>query len=268
MLTTMYTPINNMSASQTLKKLGLNDKEARVYLALLKQGKTKPSALAKITKLNRATLYNVAKGLVSRGIIAEDLSGKVLHFVALRPENLHKTLDQAKREMKEKEELIKVAVNELNLINSEKSYPVPKIRFIEEHDLEKFLFDNLIKWQEEVISADGIWRGFQDHTFVENYFRWIEATWKTKESRHGNYQARAFTNESAVERKLKGKYQPKRQVRFLSDTNFTATVWICGNYLVMISTRQHPFYLVEIHDQTMALNMREMLKKLWSADTK
>ena len=252
-----------MSASQTLKKLGLNDKETRVYLALLRYGKTKPSVLAKIAKLNRATLYHTAKELVFRGIVAEDLSGKVLHYSALPAENLRNILKQAKREIEEKENLIKRAVSELKMLKAEKTYPVPKIRFIEDDNLEKFLFDNLVKWQREVISTDGTWWGFQDHSFVENFFEWIRETWKTKESRDINYKAQVFTNDSSVERELKGKYQPKRQVLFLPGTNFTATVWVCGNYLVMIFTRQKPFYLIEIHDEMMALNMREIFRKLW-----
>jgi len=32
----------------------------------------------------------------------------------------------------------------------------------------------------------------------------------------------------------------------------------------VIYTRQYPFYLVEIHDEMMAANMKEVLKKLWS----
>ena len=252
-----------MAVQQTLKKLGLNDKETHVYLALLRHGKTKPSVLAKLTKLNRATLYHTAKELVSKGIVAEDLSGKVLHFVALPADNLKNILEYAKRDLKEKEDLIKEAIGELQIINSEKACPVPKIRFVEENNLEKFLFDNLVKWQKEVIATDGIWWGFQDHSFVEVFPKWIEATWKTKESKEENYKAQVFTNDSAAEQRLKGKYQPKRQVRFLPDTNFTATVWVCGNYLTMIFTRQKPFYLIEIHDKMMSLNMKELFSKLW-----
>lgn len=254
-----------MSINQILKQLGLNDKEIHIYLTLLKHGKTKPSNLAKLTKLNRATLYHIAKGLVSKGIIAEDLSSKILHFVALPPQNLNKILDQTKRELKEKENLIKLAIRELKMIDCEKAYPVPKIRFIEENNLEKFLFDNLAKWQKEIIEADGIWWGFQDHSFVENYFKWIEATWKTVESKHESYRACVFTNASSIEQKLKEHYAPKRNMRFFSDMNFTATIWACGNYLIMIHTRKKPFYLVEIHDQLMALNMRELFKKLWNS---
>ena len=59
-------------------------------------------------------------------------------------------------------------------------------------------------------------------------------------------------------------YREKRNIRFVSGMNFTSSVWIAGDYIVMASTRQHPFYLFEIHDATLAHNMRETFKKLWS----
>ncbi|OGY42786.1 MAG: hypothetical protein A2Y67_03580 [Candidatus Buchananbacteria bacterium RBG_13_39_9] len=253
-----------MAINQTLKKLGLNDKEIQVYFTLLKSGKTKPSILANLTKLKRASLYHIAKGLLAKGLIAEDYGGKTLQFVPLPPESLEQILEQSKRELVEKETLIKKAISEISLISAAKAYPVPKIRFIEENNLEKFLFDNLVKWQKEVIDSDGIWWGFQDHTFIENFPKWIAASWLTKESKDKHYQAQVFTNESKIETQIKGKYpKDKRQVRFLSGQNFTATVWVCGDYLITIATSQHPFYLIEINDQLLAHNMKEMFKKLW-----
>ncbi|MCX6743000.1 MAG: hypothetical protein NT116_02070 [Candidatus Parcubacteria bacterium] len=253
-----------MALTQTLKKLGLNDKEIRVYLTLLKSGKTKPSVLANLSKLKRASLYHIAKGLLAKGIIAEDFAAKTLQFVPLPPESLENILEQNKRELKEKENLIKKAISEISLISAEKTYPVPKIRFIEENNLEKFLFDNLVKWQKEIIASDGIWWGFQDHTFVENFQKWIAASWQTKESKNEHYKAQIFTNESKIESQIKSKYpKQKRNIRFLKEQNFTATVWVCGDFLIVIATHQHPFYAFEIHDKLLVQNMREMFKKLW-----
>lgn len=255
-----------MTLQQTLQKLGLNEKEIRVYLTLLKSGKTKPSTLAKATKLNRATLYNVAKGLLSKGIIAEDISSSTLHFSPLPPSALHKILDQPKRELLEKEVLIKNALQELNLITAEKTYPVPKIRFIEEENLEKYLFDNTEKWQQAIIDSDGIWWGYQDQSFAENFEKWIDHTWKTKPSKHSHYKPQFFSNETTAERKISKKYpKDKREMKYISDTDFTANTWVCGNYLVMIVTHQHPFYLIEIHDQMIAHNNSEIFKKLWNS---
>ena len=155
-------------------------------------------------------------------------------------------------------------MGEISLISAAKTYPVPKIRFIEENGLEKFLYDNLVKWQKEVINSDGVWWGFQDHTIVENFPKWIAATWQTRESKDKHYQGQVFTNDSNIEAQIKGKYpKDKRNVRFLAGQNFTATVWVCGDYLITIATGQHPFYAFEIHDLLLAQNMRGMFKKLW-----
>jgi sugar-specific transcriptional regulator TrmB len=255
-----------MSIQPTLEKLGLNKKEIRVYLTLLRSGKIRPSTLAKITKLNRATLYSVAKSLLSKGIIAEDMSASVLHFLPLPPETLGKILEQQKRELKEKEELIKNVVQELNLVTAEELYPVPKIRFIEENNLDKFLFDNTEKWQKAVIDSDGIWWGYQDQSFAETFEKWIDHTWKTNSSRHPHYKPQFFSNETLVEKRLGKKYsKDKREIKYVSDTNFTANTWICGNFLIMIVTHQHPFYLIEIYDQMIAHNTKEIFRKLWNA---
>lgn len=51
------------------------------------------------------------------------------------------------------------------------------------------------------------------------------------------------------------------EIRYWKEANqFTATVWVGGDYLVMVSTREEPHYLVEIHDATLAQNMREVFK--------
>jgi sugar-specific transcriptional regulator TrmB len=254
-----------MAINQTLRSLGLNDKEIQVYVTLLKNGKTKPAVLANLSKLKRASLYHIAKGLLAKGLIAEDFAGKTLQFVPLPPESLGKIIEQSKRELAEKQAIIKRAINEISLISAEKSYPVPKIRFIEENNLEKFLFDNLVKWQKAIIESDGIWWGFQDHSFVENFEKWISESWKTAESKNSNYKAQVFTNASEIETKIKNIYpRQKRNVSFLQDLDFTATVWVCGDYLITISTRQAPFYLIEINDQLLAQNMKAVFKKLWT----
>ncbi len=54
----------------------------------------------------------------------------------------------------------------------------------------------------------------------------------------------------------------------MEETNFTANTWVCGDYLILISTHQRPFYLIEIHDAMLAYNIRELFKKLWDIGVK
>ncbi len=59
-----------------LKEFDFSQKETGLYLAILQQGKVTPTDLAKITGINRTTVYSVAKELIKKGVVAEDLCGK------------------------------------------------------------------------------------------------------------------------------------------------------------------------------------------------
>ena len=262
-LTTEYTW--NMTTQDLLNKIGLNDKEIRVYLALLKNGRLTPTVLSKLTKINRATVYNIAKSLLTKGVIAEDLGGKTLYFTPLPPANLIQIIDKPKRELSEKETLVKKAISQLSLITAEKEYPVPKIQFVEEDKLEDFLYENTSKWNNELLKVDAIWWGFQDHSLVEHYENWVLWFWKQKEYRDSKVKTRLLSNVSPIEEKMGRKLpKTKRDIRFLNGMNFTSSIWVAGDYLIMIVTQKRPFYLVEIHDAVLAHNMREVFKKLWS----
>lgn len=251
----------------TLKKLGLNDKEVEVYLHLLKLGKSTPSMLAKLTKISRPSIYNIAKSLESKGIITEDLSQKILYFVALPPSNLNQVVERQIRELQSKKDVVKRAVEELSLITAGKEYPVPRIRFVEEHNLENFLYENIHIWQEDVLNTDAVWWGIQDYTFLDEYKEFMDWYWKLPTS--SEIKMYQVSNDSETEREMLRKIrEPNRDVRFSTEMKFTSSVWVGGDYIIMIVTRQHPFYLVEIHDKTFASNLREVFKKLWQESKK
>ena len=254
-----------MSTNDSLKKIGLNDKEIKIYLTLLKNGRSTPALLSRLAKINRATVYNIAKGLLNKGIIAEDLAGKTLYLIPLPPESLNQIIEKPRRELKEKEDLVKKAISELSMITVDKKYPVPKIRFVEEDKLEDFLYENFVKWNNDLLKTDFTWWGFQDHSLVEKYEDWILWTWHTKEFQDPRIKTNLLSNTSPIEQKMEKKLsRKKRDIRFVEGMNFSSSMWVAGDYLIMIVTAQHPYYLFEIHDPTMAHNMRETFKKLWS----
>jgi sugar-specific transcriptional regulator TrmB len=257
-----------MAITHLLKELGLNDTEAKAYVALVKHGRIKPAELARLTKLNRATTYSVAKSLQSKGLLAEDGTGSVMYLNPLPPTALKQLIERPKRELEQKQKVADEAVAELTRLAGEKDYPVPKLRFVPEHEIEEYLYDSTQRWQQSAIDTDGVWWGYQDHSFVEAYERWIHSTWKTSQSKNPKFSSKVVSNESNIERALAQKYsKAKRDVRALAGMNFTSTLWVAGDYVVMIQTSAHPFYLFEIHDALLAANLREVCKKLW-AETK
>lgn len=64
-----------MSASprliQELRDIGLNEKAALIYAAVLELGVAFPSKVAEVTKLNRTTVYHVLTDLAVKGLVTE-----------------------------------------------------------------------------------------------------------------------------------------------------------------------------------------------------
>ncbi len=244
-----------------LFELGLNAKEAQVYQTALKYPKVSPAALAKQTKLPRPTVYNICKSLVAKGLLIEDLGEKSLQLVPASALELKSLIKKEEDEYKAKARVIEELSNELSLMKSGDSYPVPKIRFIEEKSLEEYLYSRTAAWNDSIMASDGIWWGFQDHSFVEKYSDWIDWFWKKAPK---NLCLKLLSNESQVEKRLKGKYERREIKSWQKRESFTATTWILGDYIIMIATDKERPYLVEICDATMAQNFRETFKGLWN----
>ena len=106
-----------------------------------------------------------------------------------------------------------------------------------------------------------MWWGFQDHNFVMHYEKWIDWYWQTAPAK---ISLQLLSNQSEIEKTMQGKKYARRKIKFWSDAkNFTATTWICGDYVIMIITNQRPHYLVEIHDAVLAHNLREVFEGIW-----
>lgn len=246
---------------QLLNQLELGHKEQLVYKLVLEHGKIAPAHLSRLAKINRTTVYSVAKELKEKGLIIEDLGGRTLYFLPARESELEKLVKNEHEKAKQKEKSIRELQGYLKNIPESKTYSVPKIRFIDETDLEDYLYEAFPRWVESMLSSDATWWGFQDHTLVEKFEKWIDWSW-TKTPKE--IELKLLTNESNIEEKMKAKkYSERRQLKFWGADNFTSTQVICGSYIIMAVTKQHPYYLVEIHDSVMAHNLREVFKQLW-----
>lgn len=72
---------------EPLKNLGLSDKEARVYLALLQLGPTTPYKISKRAHLKRPTAYVIAEELLEKGFVVT-APGEKHTYIARPPEVL------------------------------------------------------------------------------------------------------------------------------------------------------------------------------------
>ena len=82
----------------TLKNMGLDDKEAELYLASISLGDANMTELAKKAGVKRTSAYVVFKSLEKKGLMGSFTMRRGMHFTAIRPEQLlEKTKQMSER---------------------------------------------------------------------------------------------------------------------------------------------------------------------------
>lgn len=83
-----------------VNKLGLDDRQAEVYLALLENGPMIPQRIAIKTGIKRTTLYEIFPDMAQAGFILETKDGKRRAFQAVSPEKLISDYENKYKEIK------------------------------------------------------------------------------------------------------------------------------------------------------------------------
>lgn len=251
---------NTYMKLESLTNLGLSEKEIAIYICVLQNGKITASNVSFKTKINRTTVYSVARELVQKGLITEDLGGATSYLVAKPAKELNSMVEKEEKAIQEKKKLAELAIKELQALTQNVKYSIPKITFIQEDGIENYLYKQTPIWDESLINLDKTWWGFQDKTFVKYYEDWIDWYWETGGKK--DTELKLLSNESAES--IKTKKFHRRQIKFWDGSqDFSATTWVNGDFLITIVTHERPHYLIEIHDSTLSQNMREIFKKIW-----
>ncbi|MDD5252211.1 MAG: helix-turn-helix domain-containing protein [Patescibacteria group bacterium] len=98
---------------QDLRRIGLSDKEAKVYLASLALGPATAQQIAAKARVIRPTTYVMIEALVKRGLMSVHHQGKKRYFSAANPENLDQVYDQQIDELREKKRSLASVVSHL-----------------------------------------------------------------------------------------------------------------------------------------------------------
>ncbi len=245
---------------KTLATLGMTGNEAKIYKVAIRARMATPAVLAKMTGIKRTTAYHIARVLAEKGLLVEDATKRPRTFSPASPKDIAFLVEREQKSFLARKQTLGALADELSRVAAQDTYPVPRIRFVEEEKLERFLYAETPKWYKSMLAVDATWWGFQDHAFLEQFGKITEWYWKRAKE---PIAVKLLSNESAAEKRFAGKY-PHRTIKFWkSAKNFVTTKWVVGHYVVVVNTRRHPFYLVEIHDTTFANDEREVFKNLW-----
>lgn len=114
----------------TLTQMGLSDKEAKVYIALLELEYTTVQWIAKKTDLNRTTIYDILESLKQKGLVSFYIKNKVKYFIAAPPEKMADMLEEKLEREQRLFRNLKDLLPELNTIYNAKKIK-PRVQFFE-----------------------------------------------------------------------------------------------------------------------------------------
>ena len=84
-----------------LRKIGLSEKEARIYLVLLELGNIPIQEIAQKVNLSRPTVYRILDDLQEKGLITKEKKKQVRYVAANSPDELLGILRASKRKIEE-----------------------------------------------------------------------------------------------------------------------------------------------------------------------
>lgn len=243
--------------------LGFTNNEARIYLSLAEIGKSTAQLLAKRIKIPRTTAYSVLQGLIEKGVISEEHTQGTTFYVLNQPASLLRLIEREKETLKAKESAAKNLIEFIKPYLKSKLFSIPKIQFFEgSASIESMLYDMTSDWIRSIETTDKVWWGYQDASFVDVHKKWLEHAWSEINKK---IQIQILSTESKTEKILKDKIQG-RTIKFIpKEYDFSSTIWVCGEYIVLLMTRQQPVYGFQIKDAVFASNLRLVFKLLWGS---
>jgi len=148
---------------EKLQKIGLNEKEAKIYASLLELGETSIQRISKKSKIKRTTIYNTIDSLKEKGLVSTILKNKRRYYVASDPRELEFKLEEQKNALKN---LMPELLSITNLIDKK-----PKIKYFEGEEGIKEIYLDTLNYPEKPLWAwvtSEIWQVIDDN-FIQSY---------------------------------------------------------------------------------------------------
>jgi sugar-specific transcriptional regulator TrmB len=131
--------------AKDLEKMGLNNNEAKVYLAALELGEANIQQISRKSGVIRTTVYGVVPQLKERGLLSSSLQNKKTVYIAENPTKL-------RDDLKEKEYFLERILPELLSVTNSIDKK-PKIKFFEGFGGLKDIYMNTLEYSNQELLA-------------------------------------------------------------------------------------------------------------------
>ena len=239
-----------METEEALKEFGLNEKEIKIYLALLEIGISKVNQISEKADIMRETTYGVLKSLAEKGLVSNVIKSGIRYYSAAEPEKLIQIL-------KDKERKINQVLPQLKEFKNY-SYKKPKVEFYEGQEGLKTVYRQVIREKHKEIYS------FLNLKFFESalpYFRYKISN----ERKEKGIKSLLLMDDSPHAKELrKSDKKENRETRFLPlMKDMKVGIYIFGNSLAFFSFSQKEPVAVVIENEDIAKSMELIFKHFW-----
>lgn len=240
---------------KTLNQLGLSEKQARVYIAMLELGEAPMTLIAKKAGLKRPTTYLIVDELNVLGLSSEIVKGKKKYYSAMHPRRL---VELSRFRSKQAEELLP------ELVAIQKIAEKPVVRMLEGIEGARIAYQEAYSLLNNKI--EGLWMGnitFIIENFPELLREYDSLIQKITDPRireliTGNNKSKNWVNE------MQSKISKNHYVKYYKDSNnFGMTdQLIIGNTIIQFSFGTQIFVIIT-ESKEIAQTQRALFELIW-----
>lgn len=234
-----------------LADLGIDEKQAKVYLACLELGASTVQELAEKSGVKRTSIYNFLDDMKAQGLLTEVTQG---NRVLLIPEDPHVLVKRAEQRVKKVTDLLPDLMGIFNQPGHK-----PKVRYYEGVKGLEGIYEDILHTKESPIYA------FSDY---EKMFQSMdeEIMWGFAKRRAAQKLRFLCITKAGPEgdRVKELDEEQVRETRFVKDIDLDTDINIYGNKVALLSFRR-PYAGVIIEDNAIAKSMKGIWKLVWNS---
>lgn len=245
-----------------LEKLGLSEKEAKVYLAALELGASSVQKIAQKAKINRATTYVILESLRKKGLTTSYEHGKKTFFTAEPPQRLELLLKKGEDELKEKKNELFDVMPELKAIFN-LAENKPRVKFYEGKEGRTAMEKDVLQKAKNTYTFTALDKYME--AFKDLGEEMVNERIKEKVSTHVIYTHRDGLVAGASSK------EQLREARFVPHEKFPfkATIGLClENNKIWIAVHRESFLGVVVVDADIAYSLKAIWNLGWEAAEK
>lgn len=249
-----------------LEKIGLSEKEVKIYLAILELGQDTIQNIAKKANIQRPTAYIILDSLRNKGLVTTVEKARKTLFAAETPQHLERLLQKSQEDIREKQNELKNIIPELQAIFNlaEKK---PKVKFYEGKE-------GVIAMHEEFLRLTR--KGKKDTvglTPIDELFRVFpdyEETYTKRRAEQGVKSKVIYTSDKGPIARKSTKKNLLREARFVPKSKFPFSSGLSAygdKYLTLVSYKDQ-LMGVSIESKELTQSFRSIFELAWEAAKK